>query len=316
VKQLSIIIRRLPALLTMLVIVSMLIFSITYLIPGDPAAAIAGETASPDDIARVRTELGLDQPFLSQYVDWMSGVLQGDLGTSIQDGRSVTSIIAARAPATFSLGLAAIVIALLVGVPLGIAAATKVNSLRDRAAVVAASAGVAVPNYWLGMLLVTVFAVQLGWFPPTGYVGFSENPAEWLRHITLPALALGLSASAELARQTRASLSHVLTLDYVRTARMKGLPSRFVVGKHAFKNAAGPVVTSLGLQATVLLGGTVIVERVFGIPGLGNTALVAVSARDIPVIQGIVLVTTLIAVVVNLAVDLTYTYLNPRIAIS
>ncbi len=313
-KQLSMIVRRLPALLTMLLLVSILIFSITYLIPGDPAVAVAGENASPEIVSQIRAELGLDRPVVVQYFDWLGGVLRGDLGTSIQDGRSVTEIIANRAPATFSLAIAAMIVAIAIGIPLGVLAATRTHSLRDRFAVITSSAGVAVPNYWLGMLLVTFMAVQLGWFPPTGYVPFTESPSGWLHHITLPALALGLSAAAELARQTRASLAHVLELDFVRTARMKGLSRRAVIGKHAFKNAAGPVVTTLGLQATVLLGGTVIVERVFGIPGLGNTALVAVAARDIPVIQGIALVTTVIAVAINLGIDLAYTYLNPRIA--
>jgi peptide/nickel transport system permease protein len=307
------IVRRLVALLPMLVLVALMIFSITYLIPGDAAATIAGEGASASDIARIRDELGLDEPFLVQFGDWLGGVVTGDLGTSLTSGREVATIIGSRAPISLAVGLAGLLVGVVIGVSLGVLAGSKVKSVRDRVAVVGASIGVAVPNFWLGLLLVTVFAVNLGWFPSSGYVAFSEDPVEFVRHLVLPAFALGLATAAEICRQTRASLGNTLELDYVRTARMKGLPRHVVVGKHAMKNAAAPVVTTIGLQATVLLGGTVIVERVFGIPGLGTTALDAVSARDIPVIQGIALVTTLTAIVVNLTVDLVQMYLNPKV---
>jgi peptide/nickel transport system permease protein len=307
------IIRRLVALVPMLLIVALMIFSLTYLIPGDAAATIAGEGASAADITRIRDELGLNEPFLVQFGHWLGGVLTGDLGTSLTSGREVSTIISSRAPISLAVGLAGLLVGVVIGTSLGVLAGTKVKSVRDRIAVVGASIGVAVPNFWLGLLLITVFAVNLGWFPSSGYVAFSEDPVEFVRHLVLPAFALGLATAAEICRQTRASLGNTLELDYVRTARMKGLPDRMVVGKHAMKNAAAPVVTTIGLQATVLLGGTVIVERVFGIPGLGTTALEAVSARDIPVIQGITLVTTLIAIVVNLTVDLVQMYLNPKV---
>jgi len=310
------IVRRLVALLPMLVLVALMIFSVTYLIPGDAAATIAGEGASAADIERIRRELGLDDPFFVQFFNWLGDVLHGDLGTSLTTGRPVSTIIADRAPISLALGLAGLLVGVIVGTTLGVIAGTKIKSMRDRVAIVGASIGVAVPNFWLGLLLVTVFAVNLGWLPSSGYVPFSEDPAEFVRHLVLPAIALGLATAAEICRQTRASLGNTLELDYVRTARMKGLPGRLVVGKHAIKNAASPVVTTIGLQATVLLGGTVIVERVFGIPGLGTAAIEAVSSRDIPVIQGVALVTTLIAILVNLVVDLVQMYLNPKVRVA
>ncbi len=311
-RQLKLVGRRLLTTVPMVFLVTLVIFGITYLIPGDPAATIAGENASPADVERIRGELGLDEPLVSQYLTWMGGVLRGDLGNSLHDGRSVVEVIGARAPATLSLTVAALFVAVLLGVPLGLLAATKLHSVRDKISMVIASAGVAVPYYWLGLLLVTFLAVQLGWFPATGYVPLTDSAVGWARHLVLPALALGLAASAEIARQTRASVADVLQLDYVRTARMKGLPRRTVMGKHVMKNAAGPVITTIGLRASVLLGGTVVIERVFGIPGLGGTALLAVSGRDIPVIQGIALLSALFAIVVNLCVDLITSYLNPR----
>jgi peptide/nickel transport system permease protein len=310
------IVRRLVALLPMLFLVALMIFSVTYLIPGDAAATIAGEGASAADIERIRRELGLEDPFFVQFFNWLGDVLHGDLGRSLTTGRSVNSIIANRAPISLALGAAGLLVGVVVGTTLGVIAGTKIKSIRDRVAIVGASIGVAVPNFWLGLLLVTVFAVNLGWFPSSGYVPFSEDPVEFVRHLVLPAIALGLATAAEICRQTRASLGNTLELDYVRTARMKGLPGRLVVGKHAIKNAAGPVVTTIGLQATVLLGGTVIVERVFGIPGLGTAAIEAVSSRDIPVIQGVALVTTLIAILVNLVVDLIQMYLNPKVRVA
>jgi len=310
------IVRRLVALLPMLLLVALMIFGITYLVPGDAAATIAGEGASEADIARIRHELGLDRSFFAQFTSWLGDLLHGDLGTSLTSGRSVGDLIRSRAPASLSIGIAGMVVGIVIGTSLGVMAGTKIRSARDRAAVVAASVGVAMPNFWLGLLLVTVFAVNLGWLPSSGYVGLTEDPVDFLRHLILPALALGCATAAEICRQTRASLANTLELDYVRTARMKGLPRRQVVGKHAFKNAASPVVTTIGLQATVILGGTVIVERVFGIAGLGTSAIEAVAARDIPVIQGIVLVTTLLAIVINLGVDLVQMYLNPKVRVA
>ncbi|HUF97700.1 MAG TPA: ABC transporter permease [Ilumatobacter sp.] len=314
--RLQTIVRRLIALLPMMLLVALMIFSITYLIPGDAAATIAGDGATAAEIGRIRNELGLDRPFFVQFFTWLGNVATGDLGVSLTTGRSVGDTIVSRGPATISLGVAGLAVGVLVGTSLGVLAGTKIGSARDRFAVVGASVGVAMPNFWLGLLLVTIFAVNLGWLPATGYVGITENPIEFLRHITLPALALGSASAAEICRQTRASLGNVLEMDYMRTARMKGLPARVLVGKHALKNAASPVVTTVGLQATVLLGGTVIVERVFGIAGLGTTAIEAVSSRDIPIIQGIALLTTITAILVNLMVDMMQMYLNPKVRMS
>lgn len=308
--------RRLIALVPMLFLVALMIFGLTYIIPGDAAATIAGENATASDVERIRQELGLDEPFHVQFLSWIGGVVKGDFGTSLSTGRSVSDVILDRAPVSIGLGVTSLILGAVIGVPLGVLAGTRTGSLRDRFAVAGASIGQALPNFWLGLLFVTFFAVQLGWFPASGYVNFTDNPLQWAHYIFLPALALASSSAAEIARQTRASLASTLDREYIRTARMKGLPQTRVIGKHAMKNAASPVVTTIGLQATVLLGGTVIVERVFSIPGLGAVALDAVSARDMPVIQGIALLTTVLAIVINLSVDLIQMYLNPRVTMT
>ena len=226
------IVRRLVALLPMLLLVALMIFSITYLIPGDAAATIAGDGASSTDIARIRHELGLDRSFFAQFGSWLRGVVHGDFGTSLTNGRPVSDLIWERAPVSLALGLGGLIVGVVLGVSLGVVAGTKIKSFRDRTAVVGASIGIAIPNFWLGLILVTIFAVNLGWLPSSGFVGLTESPVEFVRHLILPSIALGCATAAEICRQTRASLGNTLELDYVRTARMKGLPSRMVVGKH------------------------------------------------------------------------------------
>jgi peptide/nickel transport system permease protein len=214
---------------------------------------------------------------------------------------------------TLTLTLTAILISLLISVPLAIVSATRRGGWVDRLATVASSVGIALPSFWLGLMLVLIFSLTLGWLPATGYVPFAQDPVAWLTHLVLPALTLGIAGAAESTRQLRGSIIGVLQQDYVRTARAKGLRGRMVVGKHVMKNASVPLVTVLGLQITALLGGAVLVEQVFGVPGLGQVAIAAVTTRDIPVIQGIVLVAVLVAVVCNLLVDLVYGYLNPKV---
>lgn len=307
---------RLLAMVPVLLLVSVLIFSLVYLMPGDSAEIIAGETASQEVVDNIRTELGLDRPFLEQYVDWLSDALTGDFGSSLFARLSVTDAIVARLPATISLTVLSLMLAIAIGVSAGVIAAVRPGGLVDRLATLGASLGQALPNFWVGLVLVLIFALQLDWLPATGYVKLSEDPIGWLRSLAMPAFALGTSASAALARQTRSALVDVLERDYIRAVRAKGMSSWSVVGKHALKNAAIPVVTVLGFQLANLLGGAIIVEQVFAIPGIGSLAITAVNRRDIPMIQGVVAFITLIVVFVNLWVDVAYGFLNPKVRVS
>lgn len=311
---LRVLVPRLLATVPILVIVSLIVFAIPYFIPGDPAFIVAGPSATAADVQRVRGELGLNDPLLVAYVEWLTSAIRFDFGESFIVGRSVKTLIVERMNVTVSLAVLSTCFAAVVGIPLGLIAGSRRGSKMDRLAVGAAALGVAIPNYWLGAILVTYLAVGLGWFPASGYVEFGESPAEWARHLALPTISLGAIAAAEVTRQTRARLAEVLLKDYMKTARMKGLPPLRVLLRHAFKNAAIPVVTVLGLAMTVSLGGAVIVERIFGMAGLGGLAIDAVLSRDIPVIQGIVLFATVVAVLANLAVDIVTGYLDPRIS--
>jgi peptide/nickel transport system permease protein len=294
-------------------VVTFVVFGLILLIPGDPAITIAGPDATPEQIEVIRERLGLNRPFLIQYVDWLGSALRGDLGTSLFTSRAVTTSIMESLPVTLTLTLTAILISLLISVPLAIVSATRRGGWIDRLATVTSSIGIALPSFWLGLMLVLLFSLTLGWLPATGYVPLAQDPAAWLRHILLPALTLGVAAAAESTRQLRGSIIEVLQQDYVRTARAKGLRTRMVIGKHVLKNASVPLVTVIGLQVTLLLGGAIVVEQVFGVPGLGQVAISAVTTRDIPVIQGVVLVAVLVAMLSNLLVDLAYGYLNPKV---
>lgn len=296
-----------------LVLVTFVVFGLVLLIPGDPAVTIAGPDATVEQVAAVRERLGLDRPTIVQYWDWVTGALSGDLGTSLFTSRPVATSIADGLPVTMALASTALLISLAIAVPVAILSALHRGTWIDRVATAGSSLGIALPSFWLGLVFVLVFSLALGWLPATGYVPISEDPGLWLAHIVLPALTLGIAGAAESTRQLRGSIIGVLQQDYVRTARAKGLRSRMVIGKHVLKNASVPLVTVLGLQITALLGGAVLVEQVFGVPGLGQVAINAVTTRDVPVIQGIVLVAVLVAVVSNLLVDLAYGYLNPKV---
>ena len=315
--MLGLIVRRLLALIPLLLIVSFAVFSLTYLLPGDPATVIAGgENASPQDIQRVREEFGFDDPLIQQYGRWLVDAVQLDFGNSQLDSKSVSSQISSKLPTTLSLALSAMTVGILIGLPLGILAGTRPGSARDKLGTGVASLGIAIPNFFLGMLLIIVFAINLSWFPALGWVKFQDDPREWLEHVVLPAVALGVWAAASLARQVRSSLIDTLDTNYVRTAWAKGSRSSRVVGKHGLKNSAIPAVTVLGLQLSTLLGGTVVIERLFSIPGMGTYLLAAINNNDIPVIQGVTLMFVLIFVVVNLIVDISYGYFNPRVRVS
>lgn len=305
--------RRLLAVIPMLFIMSIIVFSLVLVVPGDPAVTLAGDNATEEQIELIRARLGLDKPVVEQYLDWLGGVVQGDFGTSLLSSRGVAETIWSKLPVSLSLAVSAIAVGLAIGLPAGIIAALRRNRWPDRVSTVGASLGMAMPNFWLGLVFVIVLAVNNPWFPASGYVRISEDPWLWAKHLVLPALTLGTAAAAEITRQLRGSLSDVLQQDYVRTADAKGLRRWVVVGKHAAKNASIPVVTVLGLQFSLLLGGTVAVERVFGIPGLGTEVVDAVLAKDLPMIQGIVFFTTFAVIVVNLLVDVAYGFLNPRV---
>jgi len=313
----ALILRRLLALVPLLFAVSLAVFSLILLLPGDPAITLAGgDGASPEAIEKIRRELGFDDPFPVRYGRWLAGALRFDFGNSLENGKPVSDEIRARFPVTFGIALAAVAVTLLVGVPAGILGGVRPGSWMDRAGVLTASLGIAVPSFWLAMLLVAVFAVQLTWLPAIGYRSFAASPVDWLCHVLMPAVALGTAGAASLARQLRAALVDVLGSSYVRTAWAKGAGARRVIAVHALRNAALPAVTILGLQFSALLGGTVIIEQIFGIPGLGTYALRAILSNDLPVIQAVTIVFVLVRVLFNLLVDLSYGLLDPRIRLT
>lgn len=296
-----------------ILIATFVAFALLQLVPGDPATAIAGEYATPERLAEIRSDLGLDQPVVVQYGEWLSGAVQGDLGESLYSGEDVMDVIVARLPATLQLVGLALVFSLLVGIPAGIIAARRAATTTDRAVTGAATLGIAVPNFWLAMILVSIFALNFGWFPATGFRGISDGPTEFLRYAALPAIALGSAGAAEVARQLRGSLLDVFASDYMRTARSKGLSSRVVMWRHAIRNTGVTMVTVIGLLVSRLVGATVVVEAVFAIPGAGSMVVEAVEQRDYPVIQGMVLALALVVLVVNAIVDFLYRSIDPRI---
>lgn len=309
----QVIVRRLLGTIPVLLIVSLLAFSLVELVPGDPAVVAAGDNASAELIQQTRERLGLDEPFLSRYTEWLGNVATGDLGTSLFSSQPTWDSIAARIPVTASLAALSLIWALLFGLTLGITAGLRRGSWVDRTATALATLGISMPSFWVGLLLVSLFALQNPIFPATGYAPLSEGVGAWLSHLFLPSIALGTSTAAEVARQARAGVIEVMEQDYIRTAEAKGLRPRVVVGKHALKNAAIPVVTVFGLQAAHLIGGAIVVEQVFGIPGLGTLAVNSIFQRDFPLLQAFIIVTTVFVVVVNLLVDLSYGLFNPRV---
>lgn len=310
----TLILRRLLAIIPVMLVVSFLVFMLSTLIPGDAAVVLAGgDNATPQRIAEVRAELGLDDPLIVQYWEWLRHAIVLDFGDSLVDRRPVIGTIQERFPVTLTLAVAAMIFAVIVGGLAGFVAGKRPGSARDRIATVGSSIGMAVPNFWLGMLLISAFALTLGWFPPGGLPPFREDPAGWASSLVLPAIALSLLPAAIVMRQLRASLVDVMSSHYVRTAWGKGAGVTRVVGKHAFKNAAMPTVTVLGLTLGSLIGGSVLVEQIFSIPGLGTRLLQAVLDSDLPMIQGIVILFALIQVLLMLLVDIVYSFLNPKV---
>ncbi len=305
--------RRLLAVVPVLFIVSLLTYSLVHLVPGDPAVVAAGNGASDELIERTRERLGLDRPFLIQYFGWVGGVLSGNLGTSLFSSQSAWETILSRIPVTASLTALALFWALLGGVTLGVIAGLRPGTWIDKTTTAFATLGIAMPSFWLGLILVTLFSLQNPLLPATGYAALSEGFWPWLSHLILPSIALGGATAAEVARQARAGVAHVMEQDFIRTAEAKGLRRRNVVVKHAMKNAAIPVVTVFGLQAAHLVGGAIVVEQVFGLPGLGTFAIDAVVTRDYPMLQAFVVVITVFVLLINLMVDLSYAYFNPKV---
>ncbi|WP_037144142.1 ABC transporter permease [Rhodococcoides fascians] len=303
---------RLVSMIPVVIIVSFITFSLTTLVPGDPAVVVAGDNASAQLIEQTRERLGLNNPFLTRYIAWLGDVAQGDLGTSLFSSQPAWDTILERIPVTASLTVLALAWSLVVGMALGVTAGLRPGGVTDKITTAVATLGISMPSFWIGILLVSFFAVQNPFFPATGYAPMSEGPGQWLSHLVLPALALGAPTAAEIARQSRAGVVEILEQDYVRTAEAKGMTRRTVVGKHILKNAAIPVVTLLGLQAAYLLGGSVVIEQVFGIQGLGAFALDSILHRDLPMLQAFVLVVTVFVLIINLVVDLAYGLLNPR----
>jgi peptide/nickel transport system permease protein len=311
--MLAYILRRLAGMLLVMLIVAAVVFVIARVVPGDPAAVMLGAAATPEDIAALRGRLGLDQPLLVQFVVYLRQILTLDLGDSIFLNRPVAQALAERAELTATLTLMAAAIAVLIGVPVGLLSAVKRGSGLDQTVVALAMLAASVPSFWVGLTLIKYLAVDLRWFPVAGYGPPEASFGERLHYLVLPAIALGIPNSALIMRFTRTSMLDVLGEDYVRTARAKGLPPKVVVLKHAFRNALIPVITVIGLTIAVLVGGAIVTETVFGLPGVGNLIVSAVLRRDYPVIQGALLVISGIYVLINLAVDLLYGVVDPRV---
>jgi len=301
------IIQRLGTGLIVLIGISIFSFALIHLIPGDPIRIMLGENATAEQVQALREQLGLNEPLVTQYFHYVMGVLQGDLGTSFKTGRPVLTEIMERFPATVKLAASGMLLAIFIGITMGIIAARFKDTFLDFSAMSLATLGVSVPSFWLGILLIMLFTVKLGWLPIAGGTG--------LKDIILPAVTLGVLASTVISRLTRAGMVEVLSFDYIRTARAKGLGEGAVLFIHAFRNAMIPVVTIIGLQIASLLGGTVIIERVFDWPGLGSLAISAISSRDFPLVQGIILFIGMIFVMINILIDMLYSFIDPRIEV-
>ncbi|MBI5628714.1 MAG: ABC transporter permease [Candidatus Rokubacteria bacterium] len=307
------ILMRVAALPATLFFVSLLVFAAIRVLPGDPALIIMGPEGSPEAASRLREAMGLDRPLAVQYAEWIGGALRGDLGRSIQYDVPVGALILSRLPVTFPLTLLAALFMALAAIPLGIFAATRHRRWGDYLTMILSQLGIAIPSFWAGLLLILLFSVRLGWVQAGGFDGWGQGVWPAVRSLLLPAVALGLFQLAVLARTTRSAVLEVLREEYVKTARAKGLGEGAVLAKHAFRNAMIPVVTIAGVQLGQLLAGSIILESVFYLPGLGRLALGAISARDLPVVQGVVLFVASMIVTINVGVDILYGFLDPRI---
>jgi len=307
------VVRRLLATIVVMAVVALVVFLLLYLTPGDPAAILAGDAATSDDIRRIREKLGLDEPFLVRFGGWIGRLLHGDLGISIFTNLPVTHLIAQRIEPTLSLTLCTLLISVLVAVPLGVLAAARAGTWIDRAVMGFSVLGFSLPVFVLAYILILTFSIGLDWLPVQGYRPIGDGLWQWARHLVLPSTALGTVYIALIARITRASMLDVLSQDYVRTAQAKGLSPREVLTGHALKNAAVPIVTVIGIGIALLIGGAIVTETVFAIPGIGRLTVDSILRRDYPIIQGVVLMFSAAYVLINLAVDLSYMFFDPRI---
>ncbi len=311
--MLGYIIRRLGSTVLVMGIVGVFVFLLLHLSPGDPAAIVAGDNATPDQIAQIRERLGLDDPLPVQFIRWSGGVLQGDLGISIFSNEPVAKLIGERLEPTISLSLTTIVFAVVIAVSFGVLAAWRAGTLIDRALMGFSVLGFSVPVFVVGYLLIYLFSINLRWLPVQGYAPIADGIGPWIQRLILPTIALGLAYVALIARITRTSMLEVLSEDYIRTAKAKGVATRPMLLKHALKNAGVPIVTVIGIGIALLIGGVVITETVFNIPGVGRLVVDAIAKRDYPIIQGVILLFSGVYVLVNLLVDLSYSFLDPRI---
>jgi peptide/nickel transport system permease protein len=307
------IVRRLGATVVVMAVVAFVVFALLYFTPGDPAAILAGDAATSDDIAKIRSKLGLDQPFFTRFGSWIWALLHGDLGTSIFTNLPVLHLIGQRVGPTLSLTLCTLIVSLALAIPLGVVAAARVGTWVDRTVMGFSVLGFSVPVFVLAYALILTFSIELGWLPVQGYRPLNEGVWEWLRHLILPSLALGTVYIALIARITRASMLDVLSQDYIRTAQAKGLSSNAVLTGHALKNAAVPIMTIVGIGIALLIGGAIVTETVFALPGIGRLTVDAILRRDYPIIQGVILMFSAIYVIINLAIDLSYVFFDPRI---
>jgi peptide/nickel transport system permease protein len=310
------VVRRLLYSLVVLLGVLIVVFALVHLVPGDPVRIALGTRYSPEAYQTLRAASGLDRPIIEQFFTYIGSAFTGDLGVSFRNGDPVTLTLLDRLPATLSLAVAGIVIALLIAVPAGIWAALREGRISDALVRISSQFGVSIPDFWMGILLIALFASTLGWLPTSGYQALFENPAGWLRHVILPGLTVGLVAGAIMTRYIRSAVLDVASMGYVRTARSKGLPPRVVTLRHIMRNALIPVLTITGIQLATILGGVIVVEVVFAWPGIGRLVYTAVAARDYPLIQGAVLLIAALFLLVNLVVDVLYAMVDPRIRLS
>ncbi|MDN4476318.1 ABC transporter permease [Demequina sp. SYSU T00192] len=303
---------RLGFALPQLLVVSVIVFSLTYLVPGSPAAAILGISATPESIAQVEAQLGLDRPAPERFVEWFGGLLHGDLGTAYRSGLPVTDMLAQRLPATLSMIFGGLLVAIVVGVGVGVITGTRPGTTTDRVLTGGTVFGIAIPEFWLGMILTTVFAAWLGWLPIVGWVPFSENPLLWARGLILPSLTLGLTGGAIIARQTRAAMVKSLASPYTDTLAAAGVPRWKILYRYGVKNAMVPVLAATGVTFAIMIGVSFVIEKVFSFPGLGSLMLTSVIGQDFPLVQGVVLLTATLVIAVNLLIDIGYGLINPQ----
>jgi peptide/nickel transport system permease protein len=311
----QLILRRLLQAIPLVFLVTLAAFSLQWLLPGDPAYAIAGIDATPEQAAQLREKLKLDDPAIVRYGRWLGNAVQGDFGESALTDVPVSKEIKRRLPVTASIAIGSFIMSLIVGTLMGVVQGAFAGRLPDKILLFLASLGLSTPNFWLGTLLVSYFGVKWGMFPVLGYVAFTDNPLEWLRFAFLPMVTLAVISSAEVSRQLRTGLVGVLDQDYIRAARARGLSDARVVGRHALKNAALPTITIVGVRIGFLLAGSVIVEAIFGIHGLGEYALRGVQSSDVPVIQAVVVISSVVVISVSTLVDIAYAFLNPKVRV-